>query len=147
MSQPATAFPETFVDKLIKFVFDNIRNILISATLVAAGGAIFRFRSEMPLGETFNTVLAVLIGILAFLLLVANLIHGGLKILELSKVKRRWAFVAGTALLLLYFAAGAAVVTAVPRLQLQQLNQVSGGTCTCIPSNNSFKPTPLRGAA
>lgn len=75
-------------DELIKFVFDNIRNVLICASLLTAAAAVFRYRVELPLGGAWNGFLAIALAIAGMVLLSWNLIHGVATIARPYKTNR-----------------------------------------------------------
>ena len=120
---PALAFPEGFVDKFVKFIFDNIRNMLICSSMLVASGAVYRFRALLPSGEVFSTLIAIVLGVASLALLVLNLLHGSYKVFELFSAWRRWAVVLALAVLLVDLAVTAVVVTLLSHAQLQQLSR------------------------
>jgi len=63
-------------DEAIKSVFDNLRNLSICIGMVIAGGAVFKYRSQLYYSETTNVIIGVIIGIAAIGLLVWNMLHG-----------------------------------------------------------------------
>jgi cytochrome c oxidase assembly factor CtaG len=69
-------------DSLIKHVFDNLRNVLICATIALAGGAVIKYRVELPFGSTFNLIIGVLVTLAAFSLFTWNMIHGVEKLIR-----------------------------------------------------------------
>ena len=75
-------------DTLIKDVFDNLRNLFICLSLAIAGGAVYKFRTELPLGSLLNLVIAFLVILVACGLLVWNMFHGLNKLIK--TVKGTW---------------------------------------------------------
>ena len=75
-------------DTLIKDVFDNLRNLFICISLAIAGGAVYKFRTELPLGSLLNLVIAFLVILVACGLLVWNMFHGLNKLIK--TVKGTW---------------------------------------------------------
>lgn len=107
-------FPETFHDKFIKFTFDNIRNVLISAPLLTAAIAIGKYKEKLPFGECWNIFLFIFIALVALALLGWNMIHGGCKVAQIWKIQRRWYLLGYLLLFALYgtvvFASAAALM-------------------------------------
>lgn len=105
-------------DELIKFVFDNIRNILMCATLFVAAAAVFHFRSEFPLGSYWNGFLALALIIASMGLLSWNLIHGVATIARPYKTNRWRTLFVLIPVAIIYMSAGWAIFTAVPRAEV-----------------------------
>jgi fumarate reductase subunit D len=63
-------------DLLIKQVFDNVRNILICVALALAGGAVIKYRLDLPFGSIFNGIIGSLIVLAAISLFMWNAVHG-----------------------------------------------------------------------
>lgn len=76
-------------DELIKLVFDNLRNIIICATLATVAGALYRFRADMLFGVEWNSFIAFFLAISSMGLLTWNIIHGVSKIVRPYR-KKRW---------------------------------------------------------
>lgn len=69
-------------DSLIKHVFDNLRNAIICATIALAGGAVIKYRSDLPFGSTFNLIIGLLVILAAFFLFTWNMVHGVEKLIR-----------------------------------------------------------------
>lgn len=104
-------------DELLKFVFDNVRNVLICASLITAAAAIFRYRAELPLGGSWNGFLAIALAIAGMGLLSWNLIHGVATIARPYKTNRSRTLFVLIPLGAIYMSAGWAILSAVPRIQ------------------------------
>lgn len=76
-------------DSLIKHVFDNLRNVVICATMALAGGAVIKYSTELPLGSTFNVIIGTLVIIAAFCLFSWNMVHGVEKLIRPVKGTRK----------------------------------------------------------
>lgn len=75
-------------DALIKHVFDNLRNVLICATLGVGGVAIIKHSSVLALGSMFNTFLGFFVLLSAIFLLAWNMGHGIERVTRPLKGKR-----------------------------------------------------------
>lgn len=111
-------FPELFEDKILKFAFDNVRNVLICYSLLVATAAIIRFRGQLVGGECINWFLAIVLGVAAVLLLVWNMAHGGKKVWTLLEAKKRIALLVFIVFFGMYFALGFALVSAMLKYEL-----------------------------
>jgi Kef-type K+ transport system membrane component KefB len=79
------------LDASIKHVFDNLRNVIICATIALAGGAVIKYRLELPLGAKFNLIIGILVIVAAFVLFTWNMIHGVEKLIRpVKKTKKSW---------------------------------------------------------
>lgn len=76
-------------DLLIKQVFDNVRNILICIALALAGGAVIKYRLDLPFGSTFNLIIGILIILAAISLFMWNAVHGLEKLAQPVKGTRK----------------------------------------------------------
>ncbi|SCX91315.1 hypothetical protein SAMN05216420_101315 [Nitrosospira sp. Nl5] len=71
--QPAT----NDQDALFQHVFDNLRNVIICATLTLAGAGVIKFRTELePFGATINAAVGILLILTAFFLCGWNMVNG-----------------------------------------------------------------------
>lgn len=76
-------------DSLIKHVFDNLRNAIICATIALAGGAVIKYRSDLPFDSTFNLIIGSLVILAAFFLFTWNMVHGVEKLIRPVKGTRK----------------------------------------------------------
>lgn len=121
-------------DALIKHVFDNIRNLLICISLTIAGGAVFKYRSEMQLGSTINVIVAVLVLLAASGLFAWNIHHGVEKLIRPVKgTKRAWLF-APLAMIYMF-----SVITVSQALLLLQTERQLRPQTNVVTSNTAHK--------
>lgn len=104
-------------DELIKFVFDNIRNVLICASLITAAAAVFRYRAELPLSGTWNGFLAIALAIAGMGLLSWNLIHGAATIARPYRTNRWRTLFVLVPLAAIYMCTSWAILAALQRVQ------------------------------
>lgn len=76
-------------DSLIQHVFDNLRNLVICATMVLAGGAVIKYSTELSLDSTFNVTIGTLVILAAFCLFSRNMVHGVVKLIRPVKGTRK----------------------------------------------------------
>lgn len=76
-------------DSLIKHVFDNLRNLFISATLALSGGAVLKYHADSPFGSSFNLAIGALVVVAAVGLFGWNMIHGIEKLIRPVKGTRK----------------------------------------------------------
>lgn len=69
-------------DELIKHVFDNLRNVFLSVSLVTVGGAVIRYHKQLDLEPWLAFLILMAFVILSGFLLVWNAAHGISKILH-----------------------------------------------------------------
>jgi hypothetical protein len=78
-------------DALIKHVFDSLRNLTLSVTLAVSGGAVLRYRAELPFGSAFNLVISILVVIASIGLFLWNMYYGIEKLIRPVKgMKKAW---------------------------------------------------------
>ena len=105
-------------DALIKHVFDNIRNLLISVTLAVAGGAVLRFRADLLFGSAFNLAIGILVLFSSVGLFFWNMAHGAEKLIRPVKGTRKaWRLVPFA---IVYMLAFLAIFQAWARTQAEQ---------------------------
>ena len=75
----------TPTDALVKGIFDNVRNFILSATVIASG--VFIGRHALVEESCYGLILAAVAVLLGFMLFVLNVIHGWLKFSELELPK------------------------------------------------------------
>lgn len=76
-------------DILIKHVFDNLRNLFVCAMLALSGGAVLKYRVELPLGSSFNWGIGLLVVVAAVGLFGWNMLHGIEKLIRPVKGTRK----------------------------------------------------------
>jgi len=77
-------------DDLIRFVFDHFRNIGISTTLMISGGAVMKYRAEIPFGSISALAIGIGVAVSALFLFFWNICYGIRKIKsEFSKGRKR----------------------------------------------------------
>lgn len=86
-------------DELIRFVFDHFRNIGICVTLVIGGGAIMKYRAEMPFGSTISFAMGIVVAVGALILFGWNAVYGGNRLIFQFEGKTK-KFLAGSAVAL-----------------------------------------------
>lgn len=59
----------------LKFIFDNIKNYIVSATVMAIGAYIFRYGSSNPIPYMGN-ILGIILFVIGFILYIFNFIQG-----------------------------------------------------------------------
>ena len=67
--------PMQFDDNLVKGIFDNIRNFIISSTIIACGMLIFKNES-IPWKFMYHHVIGGYTIFIGFVLLAINIVHG-----------------------------------------------------------------------
>lgn len=75
-------------DELINFVFNNLRNVIICASIVAAVPATRHLQGNLSLCPSCNDFLALILVIFGIGLLTWNLVHGAATILQQFQMNR-----------------------------------------------------------
>lgn len=110
-------------DALIKFVFDNLRNVIICASIMATSSAARHLQGKLSLYPSFNHLIAFILAIFSIVLLTWNLIHGVTTIARQFQMNR-WALtLIAMPLMGIYMYLMWVVLTTTLQIQLHNLQQ------------------------